>query len=86
MKDKLVPPSRLSPDRRRLPRDIWTGVDRIVTTGLSLEPDGRYPTCDAWLQEFNCVYAAMQPKPQLSPVNSRLTRVVEWLFGGLHRH
>ena len=86
MKDKLVPPSRLSPDRRRLPRDIWTGVDRVVTTGLALDPDGRYPTCDAWLQEFNRVYATMQPRPQLSPLNSRLTRVVDWLAGRLRRH
>lgn len=86
MKDKLIPPSRLSPDRRRLPREIWTGVDRIVTTGLALEPDGRYPTCDTWLTEFNRVYAAMQPQSQLSPLNSRLTRVVEWLAGKFRRH
>lgn len=86
MEGKLVPPSRLSPDRRRIPRDIWKGIDRVVTTGLALQPEGRYPTCDAWLRELNLVHATMQPKPQLSPLNSRLTRVVDWLAGRLRRN
>lgn len=85
MKDKLVPPSRMSPDRGRLPREVWKGIDRVVTTGLSLEPDGRYPTPAEWLDALDRVRSTMRPQSRITPLNSRLTRVVTWLADKLRR-
>jgi serine/threonine protein kinase len=79
MKNELISPSRLSPDRRRLPKELWTGIDRVVGKGLAIEADNRYPTCGAWLDDLNRVHAAMQPQPQLTNFNARMTRVVTWL-------
>jgi serine/threonine protein kinase len=77
MAGKLIPPSRLSPDRYGLPRDLWAAIDEVILTGLALQPDDRYPTCSVWLQEFDRVYTAMRPASALSPLNARLTRVVD---------
>lgn len=85
MKDKLTLPSRLSPDLARLPGPFWTELDRVVGTGLSLDAETRYSTPGAWLDQFNRVLIAMQPGPQLTPLNARLTRVVSWLGAKLKR-
>ena len=85
MKDKLILPSRLSPDRGRLPKEFWVILDQVVRTGLSLDADGRYPTPGAWLDEVNRVQGAIQPRGQLTPLNLRLTRVVSWLAEKMKR-
>jgi serine/threonine-protein kinase len=85
MTDKLVLPSRLSPDRNRLPKVVWTGIDRVTTAGLSFDPDDRYRTPGAWLDDLNHIHATMQPQAQLTPFHTRLTRVVSWLADRLKR-
>ena len=78
MRDALVPPSRLSPDRGHLPATVWTELDRVVTAGLALDPDGRFPTCDAWLDALDHLYSAMRPRSAHTPDRSRVTRVITW--------
>jgi serine/threonine protein kinase len=85
MKNKLILPSQLSPDRPYLPKGFWTELDRVVSTGLSLDADSRYPTPGAWLDQLNRVHIAMQPGPELSPLSAGLTRVVSWFGEKLKR-
>jgi len=40
-RQRLIPPSQLSPDRQRIPGPLWHAIDTHVTRGLSLVPDGR---------------------------------------------
>jgi len=81
MKAKLVPPSQNSPDRRRMPRGIWDGVDRVVATGLALDPDDRFASPRAWLDALDAVYAEMQYRGLRQEQRPRgpLTRVIDWL-------
>ena len=87
MSQTLIPPSQLSPDRGRLPDDIWEGIDRITMTGLDFDPNRRYPTCPAWLEQLDRVRALIMlgPRSPLTPVNSRLTQVVAWFAEKLRR-
>ena len=80
---RLRPPSELSPERQRLPTVVWQGIDRVVTRGLALDPDDRYPTPEAWLDDLDKVHLDFQRPPTLSPLNDRLTRVVSWLANRL---
>lgn len=85
MRDKLVPPSEVSPDRGKLPRHIWNSIDRLLHTGLQFEPDGRYPTPSAWLDEIDAVHAEIQFQSRTSQRSSRLTRVIAWLAEKMSR-
>lgn len=82
---RLRPPSELSPDRQRLPTVVWQGIDRVVMRGLALDPNDRYPTPEAWLDDLDKVQLDFQRPPTLSPLNDRLTRVVSWLANRLGR-
>ena len=77
-KDSLVAPSKISDACRALPRSLRDGIDRVVTRGLELDPDGRYSDRHAWLDDLFEVYARFRLTPELSPVASTLTRVIHW--------
>lgn len=85
MKDKLVPPSQLSPEQKRIPRIVWQGIDRVACRGLALRPNDRYPTPAAWLNDLDTVRAQIQQPSPLSPTNDWLTRVVAWIVDRLGR-
>jgi serine/threonine protein kinase len=83
---RLKPPSELKPDRSRLPALVWQGIDRIVVRGLSLNPDLRYPTPEAWLNDFDIVDLDIRRPQALSPLNDRLTTLVSWLMNSVQRN
>jgi serine/threonine-protein kinase len=74
----LIPPSELKSDK--LPTIVWQGIDRIVTRGLSLHRELRYPTPEAWLDDLDCVDLDIRRPRTLAPLNDRLTKVVSWLM------
>jgi len=84
-RDKLMPPSRLASDSKRLPRSLWEGIDRVVLTGLALDPEDRYPTPRAWLDELDQVYAQMRHESHLSSAEVWLTRAVAWVASRLRK-
>lgn len=75
----IQPPSELSPDRHRLPPAVWGGIDRLVMRGLAPAPDDRYPTPEAWLNDFDTVQMELKKPRRASPLNERLTQVIHWL-------
>lgn len=85
MAGTLRKPSTLNSKLKTLPKSVWQGIDRITTTGLALDPDGRYPTPEAWLQDLNEVNADLQIRTRLNPINRFLTQVVGWFADRLGR-
>lgn len=81
MRGKLQPPSDLSQSCAALPRSLQLQLNQLVCRGLALTPEERYPDRQAWLNELFDLYAKLRLSPQLPPVQSFLTRVVEWLAG-----
>lgn len=68
MKNCLTPPSRLSPDFNQIPQSISAGMDRLICRALALEPDERFATPGAWLDELDHVRALIQrPGPSAPP-------------------
>ena len=62
------PPSGLSPHRKDIPRRIWDRIDAILGRALSLSPEDRYPTDDAWLADLNGLRSEIDRKTQrISP-------------------
>lgn len=76
---KPVPPSELAEDRDKIPRVVWKGIDRVVARGLALDPDHRYPTPQAWLDDLDEV--ALDIKRPPSESNRLITGVLDWLTG-----
>lgn len=73
---QLIPPSRLSHERQKIPRQVWQGLDRVTLRGLALDPGERYPTPEAWVNDFNEVYLDAQRPRALSPFADWMTGVV----------
>jgi serine/threonine protein kinase len=54
-KRQWKPPSQLSPHHTDVPRRIWDRIDTILKRALSLDPENRYPTDDAWLEDLHAL-------------------------------
>ena len=80
MRDSLIPPSRLSPDRGRLTRDFWKELDRLTMKGLALAPDDRFSTPTEWLDALDRLHSSIRPRSLRLNERSRWTRVIEWIF------
>lgn len=86
MRQLLQPPSELSPARYQLPSVVWQGIDRVVMRGLALDPQDRFPTPEAWLNDLDQVDLDIKRPQSLSPLNDCLTRVIGWLGAGWLHH
>jgi serine/threonine protein kinase len=58
------PPSKLSPHRSDVPKRIWNRIDTILKRALSLDPENRYPTDDAWLEDLNALRSEIDRKAE----------------------
>lgn len=76
--DTLRMPSDLGHDCRRLPRFLREGVDRLCRTGLSLNPEDRYPGPHDWLNDLFTVSAQFRLVPALPRSVDWLTRLICW--------
>jgi serine/threonine protein kinase len=85
MRRFLDRPSQHSPFREQLPSVIWQGIDRVVMRGLALDPEERYPTPEAWLNELDAVDLDIKRPQTLSPLNAHLTRLVAWVAATFQR-
>jgi len=77
--EALRPPSEVAAACRALPRSLREGIDRVALRGLTLAAHKRYPDRHAWLKDLFEVYARFRLAPELSPVESVLTRVLRWI-------
>lgn len=75
----LVPASELAEDREKIPRTVWKAIDRVVSRGLAFNPDDRYPTPQAWLDDLDEV--ALDIKRPPSESNRLITGVLDWFTG-----
>lgn len=75
---KLIPPSRVSPDRGKIPKYIWDGIDHVATTGLSFDPNERFASPSIWRDAVDEVYSDLEGRSPLSPINRKMTGVIEW--------
>lgn len=79
--DKYVPPSRLNREGRRLPGWFWKRLNRIVATGLALDPANRYPNRRAWLDELDDLNAETRRLSRLSLPNRLIVGFLDKLVG-----
>lgn len=63
------PPSGLSPHRNDVPQRIWDRIDAILKRAMSLDPEDRYPTDDAWLEDLNALRSEIDRKAEAVPKN-----------------
>lgn len=84
--DALVPPSRLSAVCANLPQSLRDGVDRVTMRGLALNPTQRYPDRHPWLDDLFSVSARFRISPELPPLESALTRVIQWFVSRTWRN
>jgi len=69
------PPSMLSPHRNDVPKRIWNRIDAILKRALSLNPEGRYPTDDAWLEDLHALRSEIDRRATTVPEN-------DWMLKG----
>ena len=55
------------------------GIDRVVTRGLAFDPDDRYPTPQAWLDDLDSVNLDIKRPVTISVTNRLLTQVIGWI-------
>jgi len=79
------PPSELSPHGKDVPRRIWDRVDTILRRALSLSPEDRYPTDDAWLVDLNGLRSEIDRKTVLSGGQGWVIRCGNFLSRLLNR-
>lgn len=84
-RQRLVPPSQLSPVRGQMPVALWDAIDAHVTRGLSPDPDGRFPTPAAWLDSLDSLQACSSQSRHLIGRQSVVTRLLSWLARSLER-
>ena len=65
----LIPPSVKSRDKDRYPGRVWAKIDNVVTKGLQLDPNKRYPNRSEWLDGLGEIKSAMKTSTQLGTVN-----------------
>ena len=83
--DALVAPSRLSRACANLPQSLRDGIDRVTMRGLALDPEQRYPDRQPWLDDLFSVSARFRISPELPPLESALTRVIQWFVNRTRR-
>lgn len=74
----LVPPSQISKTCAGLPRSLTEPLDHIITKGLALDPEKRYPGRQEWLDDLHQAMNRFQLKPELSSTEKVLTKVIGW--------
>ncbi|MCA9150051.1 MAG: serine/threonine protein kinase [Planctomycetales bacterium] len=80
---KLVPPSRISPERDKISDRIWRPVDALLAKSLALSPDDRFETPRAWLDAWDrCMIEIRATKHKTSAPNF-VVRALDWLQGRL---
>ncbi|MBL6705819.1 MAG: serine/threonine protein kinase [Planctomycetaceae bacterium] len=82
MSDKLIPPSRLHPDAKSVPKCVWQGIDRVAAKSLAFHPDARYLTPQAWLDDLDAVDLEIRRPTTLTAANARFTRFIGWIADG----
>jgi len=63
------PPSMLSPHRNDVPKRIWARIDAILKRALSLDPEDRYPTDDAWIKDLHALRSEIDRRAESVPSN-----------------
>lgn len=77
--DTLIPPSKARRDPRPLPPAAWTKIDRVITTGLTLDADRRYRTDSEWLDALDDIDTDLNRRPRLSGSSQVLQTVLQWI-------
>ena len=76
--DTLIPPSRISVSCQNLPRSLRDRLDALVLPGLALTPNDRYLDHNIWLSHWKELSALFHITPELTPIESIVTRVIGW--------
>ena len=78
--DTLVAPSQISSGCKKLPRSLRERLDALVLRGLALNPNDRYPDHNVWLRHWKELSASFHITPELTPIESMVTKVIGWLL------
>ena len=73
--ESWIPPSQKSGDRDRLPRWLWSSIDRVAKRGLALDPARRYQNAKEWLREIDSIHLEMLAAGRSA---SRLGELLDW--------
>lgn len=77
-REKLLPPSQVSPRCRDLPRSLKEKLDRVTLRGLALDPHERYSDRRVWLNDLFELHAKFRLPVEDSRATQVLTRVLNW--------
>lgn len=79
MGETLIPPSGVHPDTKSIPKCIREGIDRVAARSLAFQPDARYRTPQAWLDDLDAVDLEIRRPATLTRANARFTRLIHWI-------
>ena len=74
-----LPPSQLSPEKDKVAGQLWTSIDSLFATSLSLEPNARQKNGTDWLAQWDSVVEQIQSKATPSLGSRLLTSVMNWI-------
>ena len=61
------------------PKSVWQGIDRVTAKSLAFDPDPRYATSQAWLDDLDAVDFEIRRPSTLTGANARFTRFIGWI-------
>jgi serine/threonine-protein kinase len=70
-------PSEKSHQRQQLPRRAWRLIDGVLSTGLSLKPEGRFETSNAWRDAIDEVTQVLRQAESASRWQSTIADVAD---------
>lgn len=75
---RLVPASKLSPERDKISKRIWQPIDALLETSLAIEADDRFDTSGQWLDAWNTILTEIRSTPKRPQTTSLLVRLLDW--------
>jgi serine/threonine protein kinase len=74
------PPSELCPERGCLTNRAWAAIDRLVSTGLQLDPAQRYQSGSDWLADIQAMSTALIEKDStFERIKATISKSMSWL-------
>jgi len=75
----LVPASKMSPEKDKLPKRIWRPIDVLLQRSLAIDADDRFETSSEWLDAWTSVMHEIRSTKRHPYRDSWIQRLLGWL-------
>lgn len=82
---QLVPASKISPEREKLPKRIWRPIDELLSRSLAICVDDRFETSSQWLDSWNSVMTAIRQTAKTGSKKRLGSQMIEWIQRRLYQ-